>query len=141
MILTPPQSEEISFAYVVDTNALIWYLTKNPRLGEQAKRIFDAAEHGNTLLVVSTITLAELYFSDKKFKHFDSFEAVYRDLQSRPEFELIPVYPEDVLELERDAAVPEMHDRIIAGLARRLEIPLIASDPEIVNSGIVKTVW
>jgi hypothetical protein len=41
----------------------------------------------------------------------------------------------------QDAAVQEMHDRIIAGVARRLGAPLISSDPLIAASGIVTIEW
>jgi len=34
-----------------------------------------------------------------------------------------------------------MHDRIIAGISRRLNAPLIASDPKIVEAGVAEIVW
>ncbi len=52
--------------YVVDTNALIWYLTKDQKLGGQAHQIFEAAEQGETQLILSTITMAEMYFANVK---------------------------------------------------------------------------
>jgi len=127
--------------YVVDTNALIWYLTGHPRLSKKAGAIFEAAGRGETRLIVSAISVAEMYYSDKKFGHFTDFEEVYRALKSRPEFEFVPFNPDDVLAFDGDAAIPGMHDRIIAGLARRLDAPLIASDPEMVGAKIVETVW
>ena len=48
---------------------------------------------------------------------------------------------DDVLDFQQTAAVPEMHDRIIAGVARRLRAPLIASDPLIIAANIVTIVW
>jgi hypothetical protein len=47
----------------------------------------------------------------------------------------------DVLSFDQDAAVPEMHDRMIVGLARRLGARCISRDPLIVNSGLVSVVW
>lgn len=46
-----------------------------------------------------------------------------------------------VLDFDRDHQVPEMHDRIIVGLSRRLGAPLIASDPKIVLAGLTSIVW
>ncbi|MFZ2358688.1 MAG: hypothetical protein WA040_05030 [Anaerolineae bacterium] len=40
--------------YVVDTNALIWYLTKHRKLSQTARDIFAAAERGETLIVISS---------------------------------------------------------------------------------------
>jgi PIN domain nuclease of toxin-antitoxin system len=138
--LTNSQSE-FEPVYVVDTNALIWHLTGHHKLSKAAKAIFEAAKHGETRLVVSSITLAEMFFSDQKYGHFDDFKAVYEELKARPEYEFLPYYPEDVLDLADDSAVPEMHDRMIAGLARRLDVPLVTSDGVIAESGIVRVIW
>ena len=132
---------EMPPTYVVDTNALIWYLTSHPRLSKQVEAIFEAAGNGEAHLIVSAISIAEMYFSDKKFGHFADFAAVYNALKARPEFELLPVHPDDVLDFDQDAAVPEMHDRIITGLARRLGVPVLTNDPQIIQSGLVTVEW
>ena len=49
--------------------------------------------------------------------------------------------PEEVLDFDVDAAVPEMHDRIIVGVARRLGVACLSLDPYIVDSGLVQVVW
>jgi PIN domain nuclease of toxin-antitoxin system len=127
--------------YVADTNVLIWYLTNHPKLSKQVEAIFEAARRGEAHLVVSAISVAEMFFSDKKFGHFTDFAAVYSALKARPEFEFVPFHPDDVLDFEQDAAVPEMHDRIITGLARRLGVPVLTNDPLIIQSGLVKVEW
>lgn len=47
----------------------------------------------------------------------------------------------DVLDFERDAAVREMHDRIIVGLARRLNAPLLTADSQIAAANLTSIVW
>jgi len=37
--------------------------------------------------------------------------------------------------------IPELHDRLIAGTARRLGLALITNDPAIQASSFVKTIW
>ncbi len=54
-------SAKIELLHVVDTHALIWYLQGNPRLGPQARAIFQAAERGQTRILISAIVLAEMY--------------------------------------------------------------------------------
>ena len=54
--------EKIEPSYVVDTHALVWYLSGNKRLSPTARAIFEAAERGETLLIVSAIVVAEMYF-------------------------------------------------------------------------------
>jgi hypothetical protein len=52
-----------------------------------------------------------------------------------------PFEAEQVMDFDQDQATPEMHDRIIVGLARRLGAPLIASDPKMVDAGLTAIVW
>jgi len=58
---------KIEPVYVLDTHALIWYLRSDRKLGAQAAAIFEAAKRGETLLVVSAIVIAELFYADKKW--------------------------------------------------------------------------
>ncbi len=127
--------------YVIDTNALIWHLTNERKLGKQAGEIFASAERGETRLIVSAITIAEMYFSNKKNGWFTDFPQIYRQIKNSPHFRLIPFIAEHVLDIDQDSAVFEMHDRIIAGLARRLGAPLLTSDPQIAAAGVVAIVW
>ncbi len=127
--------------YVVDTHALIWYLLNDKKLSGRAKAIFQAAEKNQTLLIMSSIVLAELYYANAKNKWFPDFGELYADLISRPYMRFVPVDHVHIPEFTQDATVPEMHDRIIAGVARRLGVPLITSDPLIKNAAIVTIEW
>ena len=127
--------------YVVDTHALIWYLTNDKKLGKQAAEVFAAAERGETRLVVSAIVVAEMYYANKKNNWFADFNATYRELREKPYFRFVHFKADHVLDFDNNAAVPEMHDRIIAGLARRIGAPLVATDPQISASNLVKIVW
>jgi PIN domain nuclease of toxin-antitoxin system len=127
--------------YVVDTHALIWYLLNDKKLRLRAKAIFQAAEQNQTLLVISAIVVAELYYANVKNKWFPDFTRLYKDITSKPFVRFIPVDHTHIPDFMQDAAVPEMHDRIIAGLARRLSAPLITSDPLIAAAKLVAIVW
>ena len=127
--------------YVVDTHALIWYLTTDKKLGANARQIFRAAEQGDTLLILPAIMLAELYYANGKHNWFSDFNAVYQRISSQPYFQLLPLEPQHIIEFAQDMAVPEMHDRIITGVARRLQAPMLTSDPLIIKANIVSTVW
>ncbi len=127
--------------YVVDTHALIWYLLNDKKLSQSAKAIFQAAEQNQTILIISAIVIAELYYANVKNKWFPDFVKLYGDIISKPFIRFIPLEPNHILNFEQDAAVPEMHDRVIAGVARRLNAPLISSDPLIKAAAIVMIVW
>lgn len=49
--------------YIVDTHALIWYLTSDARLGKAAKAVFDDP---NSHLIIPLIALAEAAFIVEK---------------------------------------------------------------------------
>ncbi len=127
--------------YVADTHALIWYLKSDKKLSKMASSIFSAATRAETQIVIPTIALAEMYFADKKYTLFTDFKAIYTQIRQQPYFLLLNFVPDDILDFDRDSAIPEMHDRIIAGVARRIGAPLITSDPVIAASGIVSVIW
>lgn len=80
----------IESLYVVDTNALIWHLSNDRKLGLRAREIFAAAERGETRLVISAVVMAELYYADQKFGLFADFAALFRRLQLAPHFRFMP---------------------------------------------------
>jgi PIN domain nuclease of toxin-antitoxin system len=127
--------------YVVDTHALIWYLRGDTKLSKRALTIFQAAEQGETRLLLPAMVLAELYFANVKNKWFMDYAVVYNDILNKPFFRFLPFEHPHVLDFDQDDKIPEMHDRIIAGVARRLGAPLITSDPLIISAAIVTTVW
>lgn len=52
--------------YVLDTHALIWYLTANPRLSAAAKSAFDEIDAGKAIGIVSVMVLAEIVLLEEK---------------------------------------------------------------------------
>jgi PIN domain nuclease of toxin-antitoxin system len=127
--------------YAVDTNALIWYLTVDKRLSKTASAIFEAAEHGETRSYIAAIVVAELYYANKKWRYFDNFTTTYAEMKTKPYFRFVPLLADEVLDFDKDSSVPEMHDRMITGLARRLDAPLLTSDSLITSAGIARVIW
>ena len=136
--LTPTPIEPV---YVVDTHALIWYLLGDKKLSPTALSIFKAAERGETRLLLPAIVLAELYYANVKNKWFPDYATVYQTLVTKGFFRFLPLDHKHILDFDQDFKVPEMHDRIIAGVARRIGVPLISSDPLITAAAIVRIVW
>ena len=134
-------STPIEPLYVVDTHALIWYLLGDKKLSQRALSIFQAAERGETRLILPAIVLAELYFANAKNRWFADYTTVYQDIVSKRFFKFLPFDHRHVLDFDRDDLVPEMHDRIITGAARRIGAPLLTSDPLITAAALVTTVW
>lgn len=58
---------------MTDTHPFLWYLSKDARLGKDAKTVFDAAEHGESSILIPTIVLAESQYITEKKKFSLSF--------------------------------------------------------------------
>ena len=127
--------------YVADTHALFWYFIASPLLGAQAQAAFDEGKQGQALIYIPAIVLAELYFLNEKKQHAIDYSATFALLIESAQFVLLPFEPIDTLEFDRDNAVSDIHDRIIVGVARRVNATLLTHDAQIAGSGVVETVW
>ncbi len=127
--------------YVADTHGLFWYLTASPRLSVQAKAAFDSSARGEAIIYIPSIVLAELYFRNEKAGQPLNFAHEFQILRESGQFAFVSFAAEDVSDFEPDAATSGMHDRMIVGVARRMDATLITKDGEIVKSGLVKTIW
>ncbi len=127
--------------YVTDTHGLYWYLTASPKLGVNARGVFDRAGRGNCLIFIPSLVIAELYYLIAKLGGTLDFKLEYQRLENAGQFRFVDLRTADMLAFPLLSAIPEMHDRIIAGVAYRYKIPILTKDPSIVNSGLVLTVW
>lgn len=128
-------------SYVADTHALFWYLIASPKLGEKAKQAFNEGVNGNALIYVPVIVLAELFYLNEKAAYPLDFIVEYDRLTSGGQFVFVPFESQDVLDFDKDTAVPEMHDRMIAGVARRLDAICLSRDLAIQSFSSVTTLW
>ena len=127
--------------YVTDTHALYWYLTASPKLGANAQAAFLAGEQGQARIYVPSIVLAELYYLNVKYNQPLAFAPEYERLTGGGQFHFVDFRAADVLRFDLLAAIPEMHDRMIVGVAHALQLPLLTRDREISTSGVVHTIW
>ncbi len=126
--------------YVVDTHALFWYLTGDARLSAAARAAIDRRRDGAGVVLVSVISVAELYYVNAKAGGPLDFR---RELEGlvRGGVEVVPVVAEDVFLFEQLGKVPEMHDRIIAALAVRRGASLVTRDGDLADVAGVPVVW
>ncbi len=125
---------------VTDTMALVLRLEKR-KLGRKAKSAFEGAEAGKTQVIIPSMVLAEiLYLSEKKRISIGLVEVANYCSQ----FPHCQQYPLDFKVIQAAAEITdiqELHDRLIAGNARLLNLSLLTNDPMIQASKFVKTVW
>jgi len=126
---------------VIDTHALVWYLTDDKRLGKQAAELLDRPD---TRIVVPVIVLAELKYLHRRSRISLSFSAVLTIIGADERCSVYPVNEEvvDLLPLDLD-----IHDAIICATAlvcRRAigeDTVVLTKDQAITDSGLVSTVW
>lgn len=127
--------------YVVDTHAVLWHFLNSPKLGQNARQVMDGAAHGQGTLIVPAIVMAELHYLNVKQVPPLDLRAAYQQMLACGYFRFVSFRAADALELDRLTALPNMHDRIIVEVARRIQVPVLTKDREIVMSGLVTTVW
>lgn len=129
--------------YVSDTHALVYHvLNRKSRLGKNANRIFLRAESSQAVIVVPSIALWEIALLAElgRIDLHQSFEHWCRGLQNHRGFDIVALDWLDVNEA-RSISLTDPYDRLIVGTALRLDIPLITRDKQIVDSGLVETIW
>lgn len=126
---------------VIDTVALVFYLTEYEKLGKQAKAVFAAAELGRARLLVTPIMIGEFFYWNKKHDHFDDIQVVLDEIEASSWFQFIPLSVQQARNFLMLYEIPEMHDRIITGHAYQLNVPLVTNDPKIIESNYVTTIW
>ena len=130
--------------YVVDTHALLWFLSGSQQLSVHARSILSSPE---SQLIIPAIVLAEAVWITRNRKApavtSDSVvAAVHADKR-------ISVYQLDIAVVERTMrldAITEMHDRQIVATALVLqeageEIALVTCDRNITASNRVPIAW
>jgi PIN domain nuclease of toxin-antitoxin system len=127
---------------VVDTHALVWYLAgPERRLSARARRAFSEAEAGRSALHVPVTVLMELVLLEQRGRLRISYRDLREQLALRPGFPLEATLPEDVDEARALGMLVDPFDRLIAGTALRLGVPLLTNDTLITNSKKVSTYW
>lgn len=129
--------------YVVDTHALIWFLAKNQRLGENARR---ALNDPRSELILPAIALAEALWILSTRKLGVAPGELLQAIDADPRIIVYPLTRELVEISQATDSVAEMHDRQIVATALHLtsdseQCPILTCDGSITTSGVVTIVW
>jgi PIN domain nuclease of toxin-antitoxin system len=131
-------------AVVVDTHAILWYITRDPRLSKNALDALEATTRAGDLIYVPAICLVELTYLIEKNRlpavAEDRLLAALDDPQSPPRFVPMERAIVDVVKLVSRDEVPDMPDRIVAATALALKLSLISRDARI-RASQIQTIW
>lgn len=127
--------------YIADTHALIWFLTDSKKLGPNAQELFKKAELGETIIIISTISLMEILYICKKENRVNQFKDILKKLKISLNYLTFDLDLETVLECVNLEKVNEMHDRIIVATAKIANAKIITKDLNIIKSNYTKIIW
>lgn len=127
--------------HVVNTHALVWYFTRNPRLSARALQIFRDSTAGREIVVVPIIVLAEILYISEKGSVPVSFEDVLEKIESGDNYEIAALDSSLLKRASEIKADLGLHDRLIVATAKTLGIPLVSHDKAIMDTGLVEVVW
>lgn len=127
--------------YVLDTHALVWFLTVPEKLGRGARRaltdISAARAHG----VVPVSTLLEVCLLRERKRTRLNVAAITEAFQDMPQVRFLALDHEQAREYEALSLLTDPFDRMIVAAARHVAAPLVTADSLITDSGLVHVVW
>jgi PIN domain nuclease of toxin-antitoxin system len=130
--------------YLADTHALIFFATGQlRRMGPRCRTILRRAEEGRGRVHVPAVCffeIARLLERGRIRSHLD-FDAWHDLAAAHPGLPIEPLGWDDIREARRLTGLVDPFDRLIAGTALRLEVPLLTNDERIRRSSLVRTVW
>jgi PIN domain nuclease of toxin-antitoxin system len=126
--------------YVIDAHALVWYLTNDAKLSADVRVVMTRIDNGKDKGLVPTIVLAEILYASERGRISLTLDNVLKELRKRKHYRIEP-FNRAVLIAAQKIMIPELHDRLIVATALQRKATVITRDEDIVNSGIVKTVW
>lgn len=127
--------------YVADTHSTLWFLTNDSKLGSGAREVFERAEKGETIIIIPTISLAEMLYVCEKKKVAVKFREILEKLKTSFNYMVFDLTLETVLKCADLQEITEMHDRIITATAKIVNASVITKDPNIKESGLVDVIW
>lgn len=126
--------------YVTDTQALIKFLNGKKVINDIVDSIFRKTDEGENIIVIPSAVLFEIGYLHEKQRIPVSVKDIKNVLEDSVNYreEKLSI---DIIESSFEITdIHELHDRLIAGTARYLNLPLITNDPIILASRFVNCI-
>ena len=129
---------------VLDTSVLLWYVKGAKKaLGRRAARIILEADAGRVRLAVPSVSLFEVALLEERGRL--TLGAQYEEwcdlVEAAPGLILVPLERAHVSEARALPSLVDPFDRIIAGTAIAMGVPLLTPDARIALMPRVRVIW
>ncbi|MES9862900.1 MAG: type II toxin-antitoxin system VapC family toxin [Candidatus Thiodiazotropha sp. LLP2] len=130
---------------VLDTHALIWWVSGDDKLSPQARKLIEKEQTGDGQILVSAISAWEIAMLVTKGRlaltmDIDDWLMTVESIEG-----VVFVSVDSDVAVQSVRLPGEFHpdpaDRIIVALARHHSVPLVTADAKIQANRHVKTVW
>jgi PIN domain nuclease of toxin-antitoxin system len=128
---------------VADTHVVLWFAAGDlRRLGRAARRVMASLGTGRAEIIVSVVSLWEvaLLHDDRHLRLTHGFGAWCDALESMSGVSVVSLTRSDIEHARALRSLRDPHDRLIAGTAQRLDVPLLSADARIAEHG-VPVIW
>ena len=125
---------------LVDTHAILWWLTGDKRLSRPAKRILEDPANRRWISIASLWEIAIKMRTGRLTTRELTLRTIVDQL-SGEEFVILPIRVPDLLQLEQLAQIHrDPFDRILIAQALEERVPILTADALIAQYPI-KTIW
>ncbi|HHT9112991.1 MAG: PIN domain-containing protein [Planctomycetes bacterium] len=126
--------------YVIDTQALIKFLNGVKVINENIDLILKKTDEGENIIIIPSVVMFEIGYLHEKKKIPISIVEVEKIINNSINYVEEKLSINIIKSAFEITDIPELHDKLIAGTARYLKLPLITNDPVILKSRFVECV-
>jgi PIN domain nuclease of toxin-antitoxin system len=126
--------------YVADTVARTRHFSEVGKIGLKAKKVIKEAEQGKHTLFISVVSLFEIMYLAEKNRIKISLKNTVSDIQRKSCYSIVNLNTEIILKAET-IKFYELHDRLILGTAKYLNLDILSSDERFDEVGDVNIIW
>ncbi len=127
--------------YVLDTHALVWYVTADNRLGKDAYAALQSIDGGTSTGVVSVLVLSEIMYLEQKGRISVKLDELIEKLKTSENYRIVPMTLDTLNRAKQLTDIPELFDRMIAATALEHEGILLTRDSVFTSLPTIKTAW
>ncbi|MBI3536393.1 MAG: type II toxin-antitoxin system VapC family toxin [Chloroflexi bacterium] len=127
--------------YILDTHALVWYVTADKRLGQGARTALESVDAGDNQAIIPIIVFGEILYLEERKRISVKLDELIERVKTNDNYVIAPLTLEIVNEARKVKEVAELFDRMIVATALVYNGVLVTRDLVLRKAKEVETVW